>query len=231
MPFSLANSSKCSRPVRLSQSTSCCGHTPMTLVIKCISCFTDMPKMVQSPPDSGINPVSMLKVVDFPAPLWPNSTNKLSSSTAYDTPRTAAKDCTLFVGTSLKRKLKKGVNFKSSTNTSQRSANPPPPANANDSTSAGKAPYVRAPAHELEGSHSYTLLTNIFCRPLISRATSPLRSSYAPSRTSFASATTSASLLAGSEEASTRSESGIAVLALFAKEEPCIPHSLPRKPQ
>lgn len=68
-----ANSSRCSRTVSAGHSTLCCGHTPSDRRISPM-CSSGCPYTVALPDVDGMRPLSMLNVVDLPAPLCPRIT-------------------------------------------------------------------------------------------------------------------------------------------------------------
>mmetsp|Transcript_27002 Transcript_27002/g.89627 ORF Transcript_27002/g.89627 Transcript_27002/m.89627 type:complete len:238 (-) Transcript_27002:1832-2545(-) len=72
-PRRRAKMTKCSRTVSSSQSTSCCGQTPMRRRISASSVRRERPATVASPDVGATMPVSMLTVVVLPAPLCPSS--------------------------------------------------------------------------------------------------------------------------------------------------------------
>ena len=71
-PRSKAKVRKCSITVSSDHNTSCCGQTPMRRRISVMSVRIEWPAIVASPALGVTMPVSMLMVVDFPAPLWPS---------------------------------------------------------------------------------------------------------------------------------------------------------------
>ncbi len=75
MPLKLANNSKCSLGVKYSNNTSCCGHTPKIFLMSSISLNISMPNTEAFPYVGSNNPVNILIVVVFPAPLCPSKAN------------------------------------------------------------------------------------------------------------------------------------------------------------
>mmetsp|Transcript_13566 Transcript_13566/g.37204 ORF Transcript_13566/g.37204 Transcript_13566/m.37204 type:complete len:265 (+) Transcript_13566:245-1039(+) len=78
-PRSKAKVRRCSITVSSDHNTSCCGQTPMRRRISVMSVRIEWPAIVASPALGVTMPVSMLMVVDFPAPLWPSKA-KISPS-------------------------------------------------------------------------------------------------------------------------------------------------------
>mmetsp|Transcript_31845 Transcript_31845/g.85073 ORF Transcript_31845/g.85073 Transcript_31845/m.85073 type:complete len:248 (+) Transcript_31845:4845-5588(+) len=70
--------SMCSKQVRSSHKTLCCGHTPKLCLTAQRSCGTRLPKMVTEPPVDMTMPERTPMVVVLPAPLCPRRT-KISS--------------------------------------------------------------------------------------------------------------------------------------------------------
>mmetsp|Transcript_15945 Transcript_15945/g.46138 ORF Transcript_15945/g.46138 Transcript_15945/m.46138 type:complete len:210 (-) Transcript_15945:2010-2639(-) len=64
-------SSKCSRTVRRSRRASCCGQYPRSRRTLHCSATQSKPPTVAAPPEGSTAPVSMFKVLVFPAPLLP----------------------------------------------------------------------------------------------------------------------------------------------------------------
>eukprot|EP00001_Collodictyon_triciliatum_P165711 29223_3 len=77
-PLMAAKSWRCSRADKAAQSVSNCGHTPMTrrTALMPAGCATVRPIIKALPREGGMNPVSMLTVVVFPAPFGPSNASK-----------------------------------------------------------------------------------------------------------------------------------------------------------
>lgn len=74
-PFILPNKYRCSTGVKFSQIQSNYGQIPTFLNISLFPLSTSMLLMITLPLDFGINEVSILNIVDLPAPLGPNKPN------------------------------------------------------------------------------------------------------------------------------------------------------------
>mmetsp|Transcript_17547 Transcript_17547/g.61343 ORF Transcript_17547/g.61343 Transcript_17547/m.61343 type:complete len:219 (+) Transcript_17547:574-1230(+) len=88
-PRSAAASRRCSAAVRSSKSTSCWGHTPRCRRASLAWVVTSAPLMVILPSVGLTAPVSILTVVDFPAPLCPNKAKISPSGSPKSNRRTA----------------------------------------------------------------------------------------------------------------------------------------------
>lgn len=89
MPLKEANNLKCSSGVSRSKRTSCYGQTPSIILNSFIFSNIFFPKTLALPYCGSINPVSIDKVVVFPAPLWPRSANIYPLYIVKSTPFTA----------------------------------------------------------------------------------------------------------------------------------------------
>jgi len=74
IPLNDANSSRCSRTVRVSKRMSCYGHTPRKVLIYSICVSISNPLTSAHPSVIESRPLSIDNVVVFPAPLCPSKT-------------------------------------------------------------------------------------------------------------------------------------------------------------
>src|SRR5271156_1098483 len=93
-PYMRPTKFKYSEPVRRPKSAIPSGTTPIWRFTSTESCVKSMPRICMRPEVGASRPVSILIVVDFPAPLgprkpknWPGATRKFTSCTATKSPK------------------------------------------------------------------------------------------------------------------------------------------------
>ena len=79
----------CSSTVKSSNRTLCCGHKPRLFRTPSMLVLMSSPYTTAVPEVGGNSPVSIDMVVDFPAPLWPNSDVTCPSKSFRFNPSTA----------------------------------------------------------------------------------------------------------------------------------------------
>src|SRR5271170_1316123 len=93
-PYMRPTKFRYSEPVSRPNSAMPSGTTPIWRFTATESCVRSMPRICRRPEEGASRPVSILMVVDFPAPLgprnlknWPGATRRLTSCTAIKSPK------------------------------------------------------------------------------------------------------------------------------------------------